>query len=674
MSYWLRLFDPAGLILTAATTLAWLLGGWLLTRSLFRLLPGARLVTGFSVGWVLDMLLVNLFTRWLGLPGAAILSALLVLASGLAAAGKSLLQKDTWADWKEWSPPVGALLLAVLFTMAQRGVSIFDDYLHLPLVSSMAAGDIPPHFYLKPDEWFAYHYGLQVWAATLVRTGGFTPWSAWDISKGAAIALTLVNAWLWIRHRTSSRTAAWLGAILIVFGGGARWLLLLLPAPVLAWIEPAVTMINTGASTSSSLIQALEGPWIMEGGGPIAFPFAFHSGFFVPVFFVLGSTGALPFLTAILLISLKPQQPGSYAVAVVLGLISASLALSAEHLFVFWWLGTLLALILSWFAHRRWKKILPASYWLTVILALGLSALLAAVQGGFVTETLRGLAGRWLGIQQWVQATNNAYSFSVRWPPAVYSAHLGLLSLGNPRHWLVLLAEMGPAIFLAPIVTGWAWSLLRRERWLEAGLGISAVACMLFPLFFQYGVDRSITRLPGTALWIWLTLAFPLLWKKSRAASNFQRKLYGVGYFVTIFGGAILFAVQLTSMPTPQAAYFLDTLDTRYTSQYWNRLETNAQVLDPIPYRAVTVFGRETRAHQSIYEPLPEWQGLIDTPDPALVAAAGYQYVYVDAAWWKTLTPEMRQMYSQGCVRVVERRVQTNGKDFRVLYDVGACR
>lgn len=674
MSYWLRLIDPAGLILTAATTLAWMLGGWLLVRSLFRLLPGARLITGFSAGWIIDLLLVNLFARWLGVPGASAASALLVLAGGLAVARKSLRQKETWADWKEWSQPVGALLLVVLFTMAQRGVSIFDDYLHLPLVSSMAAGDIPPHFYLKPDEWFAYHYGLQVWAAMMVRTGGFTPWSAWDISKGVAISLTLVNAWLWIRQRTSSRTAAWLGALLIVFGGGARWLLLLLPAPVLNWISPAISLINTGADTSQSLIQALEGPWVMEGGGPIAFPFAFHSGFFVPVFFVLGSTGALPFLTAILLISLKPQQPGSYVSAVVLGLISASLALSAEHLFVFWWLGTLLAVLLSWLVHRRWKKVIPSTYWAAVLIALGLSALLAVFQGGFITETLRGLAGKWLGIPQWVQATNNTYSFSLRWPPAIYSAHLGLLSLGNPRHWLVLLAEMGPAIFLAPVVTGWAWGLLRRERWLEAGLGLSAVGCLLFPLFFQYGVDRSITRLPGTALWIWLVLAFPLLWKRSRSVSGLQRTLYGVGYFVTIFGGAILFAVQLTSMPTPQAAYFLDTLDTRLSSKYWNQLEPDAQVLDSIPYRAVTVFGRETLSHQSIYEPLPEWQALIISPRVEQVASAGYHYVYMNAAWWATLSPELRQSFSQPCVREVDRLIRSNGKDFRVLYDVSACR
>ncbi|TLN19306.1 hypothetical protein FDZ74_06130, partial [bacterium] len=210
MSYWLRLIDPAGLILTAATTLAWMLGGWLLVRSLFRLLPGARLITGFSAGWVIDLVLVNLTTRWLGLSAASIVSALLVLAAGAVVAGRSLGEKETWADWKEWSQPVVTLLLIVLFCLAQRGVSIFDDYLHLPLVSSMATGDIPPHFYLKPDEWFAYHYGLQVWAAMLVKTAGLTPWSAWDISKGVAIALTLVNAWLWIRQRTSSRTAAWL--------------------------------------------------------------------------------------------------------------------------------------------------------------------------------------------------------------------------------------------------------------------------------------------------------------------------------------------------------------------------------------------------------------------------------------------------------------------------------
>ncbi|GAP13941.1 hypothetical protein LARV_01700 [Longilinea arvoryzae] len=674
MSYWLRLVDPVGLILTAVTALAWMVGGWLLVRSLFRLLPGARLISGFTSGWVIDLVLVNLITRWIGLPAASIVSAALILGVGVMAAGKSLRQKETWADWKEWTQPVGALLLAVLFSLAQRGVSIFDDYLHLPLVSSMATGDIPPHFYLNPDQWFAYHYGLQIWAAMLVRTAGLTPWSAWDISKGVAIALTLVNAWLWVRQRTSSRTAAWLGALVIVFGGGARWLLLLLPSSVLTWISPAINLINTGADTSQSLVQALGGPWIMEGGGPVPFPFAFHSGFFVPVFFVLGSTGALPFLTIFLLMSLKPQQPGSMRAAVVLGILSASLALSAEHLFAFLWAGTLLAVGLSWFSHRRWKKQIDAGQWLSALLALGLAAILAIFQGGFITETLRGLAGRWLGISQWVQATNNAYSFSFRWPPAIYSAHLGLLSLGNPRHWLVILAEMGPTLFLAPMVTGWALGLLKRERWLEAGLGFSALACMIFPLFFQYGVDRSITRMPGTALWLWLTLAFPLLWKYSRTSGPVRRTFYGVGYFVIIFGGAILFAVQLISMPTPQAAYFIDSLDTRFSSQFWNQLEPDAQVLDDIPYRAVTVFGRETTAHLSIYEPLPQWEALIQAPRVEEVAAAGYGYIYMDAEWWNLLSQEVRQTFQQPCVREISHRVQPNGKDFRILYDVSGCK
>ncbi len=674
MSYWLRLIDPVGLILTATTTLTWMLGGWLLVRSLFRLLPGARLVTGFTTGWVLDLVLVNLFTRWIGLTAASILSAGLVLAFGAAAAGGSLRQRETWADWKEWSPPVGAFLLIVLFSMAQRGVSIFDDYLHLPLISSMATGDIPPHFYLHPDQWFAYHYGLQIWAAMLVKTAGFTPWSAWDVSKGVAIALTLVNAWLWVRQRTSSRTAAWLGALIIVFGGGARWLLLLLPSSVLSWINPAISLINTGADTSRSLIQALEGPWIMEGGGPVPFPFAFHSGFFVPVFFVLGSTGALPFLTIFLLIGLKPQQPGSIPAAVVLGVISASLALSAEHLFAFLWAGTLLAVGLSWFSHRRWKKTIATRQWVSVLLALALAAVLAVLQGGFITQTLRSLGGRWLGISQWVQETNNAYGFSFRWPPAIYSAHLGLLSLGNPRHWLVLLAEMGPALLLAPLVTGWALGLIKRERWLEAGLGFSALACMIFPLFIKYGVDRSITRMPGTALWLWLTLAFPLLWKYSRAAGVVKRTLYGIGYSVVIFGGVILFAVQLISLPTPQAAYFIDSLDTRFTNQYWNQLEPDAQILDDIPYRAVTVFGREITAFQSIYDPLPDWEALVQNPNVEDVAAAGYQYVYMDAEWWSLISQGAQQTYRQSCVLEINRRVQPNGKDFRVLYDVSGCK
>ena len=168
---------------------------------------------------------------------------------------------------------------------------------------------------------------IQVFAASLVRLVNFFPWSAWDVSRALAIGFTLVLGWIWVRKVTGSRLAAWLGTFLFTFAGGARWLLLLLPTPWLNWVSQSVNLINTGLDTAPTLTQALHSSWVIEGGGPVAFPFAFHNGIFVPVFFNLGSTGALPFMTVFLLLLLLPRGRFSIAGLIIWSLLFATLAL-----------------------------------------------------------------------------------------------------------------------------------------------------------------------------------------------------------------------------------------------------------------------------------------------------------------------------------------------------------
>jgi hypothetical protein len=54
--------------------------------------------------------------------------------------------------------------LAILFFRMGRGLAIFDDRKNLSLISLMAAGEIPPRFYMNPDFFFAYHYAFQLFA------------------------------------------------------------------------------------------------------------------------------------------------------------------------------------------------------------------------------------------------------------------------------------------------------------------------------------------------------------------------------------------------------------------------------------------------------------------------------------------------------------------------------
>src|SRR3990172_9482356 len=183
----------------------------------------------------------------------------------------------------------GMLAATLLFTVIGRGLAILDDRKNLSLISMMAAGDIPPHFYMNPVALFRYHYGFQLLGASAVRLGGLFPWSAFDLTKGFAAALSLGAAYL-VGWRLGHRSAAgWVTAACLLFGGGARWLLLLLPPTFLAEASAHVVLWGSAASSADSLRLAMLGPWIIGGGPPTPIPFAYPSGILEA--FVLGVQG-----------------------------------------------------------------------------------------------------------------------------------------------------------------------------------------------------------------------------------------------------------------------------------------------------------------------------------------------------------------------------------------------
>lgn len=50
-----------------------------------------------------------------------------------------------------------------------------------------------------------------------------------NLSKTLSQAVMVLLAWLWFKKVTRSDLASYLGAGLVLFGGGARWLMLFLP-------------------------------------------------------------------------------------------------------------------------------------------------------------------------------------------------------------------------------------------------------------------------------------------------------------------------------------------------------------------------------------------------------------------------------------------------------------
>jgi hypothetical protein len=117
----------------------------------------------------------------------------------------------------------------------------------------------------------------------------------------------------------------------------------------------------------------------------------------------------------------------------------------------------------------------------------------------------------------------------------------------------------------------------------------------------------------------------------------------------------------------------VDNTDARYARAYWDKLDHGAQVLDSTPERAVTLFGRASRARMDVYHAWPDWEALIDNPDPRIVANAGYGYIYEDETWWRTLTGEQHHAMSDPCVK--DLTIDYLRKDeFPRLLDVMACK
>lgn len=668
--YWSRSSNLLEITQFLALTSCLAIGGWLVVTHAFRLRKNERLISGFATGLLLFIGVANLFANLLPVVTAFWAAALFVLFLGILAGWQS--KRQPWLniqDLRAWPQLIVLLLLIVLFAYIQRGLSLFDEYLHIPLTSIMAAGDIPPHFYLNPQVYFAYHYGIHILAASLVRLGTLFPWSALDLSKAVMIAFTLSLSWLFVKRLTRSNTAGLLGSFLISFGGGARWLLVLVPTSLLAWISAGVRMVNTGADTASNLMTALSSPWVIEGGGAVQFPFAFHNGMFVPVIFQLGSTGAMPHMTIILLLLLSPRRRFSSTGILVLSLLFATLALSAEHLFALLWVGIVLAAVISLVVRRRRNVPVPRKTIIQWVVVLTISAVLSVIQGGFITESLRSSLQSLLNRQV---DSFNAYGFSLRWPPALLSGHLGSLSLFDIRHLIVLIAVLGPALLMIPIVIA---SIHKKRAGIDLlwiGLGISAVLSMIFPLIFQYDVDRSITRMPLTGMWTFLLMGFPLIWCQLKQSALLPKVLAGFVYVLTVTAGAVIFIIQLSAIPHAQYTYFVETVDTYTSKDYWNKLPTDVQVFDSVPHRAVTLFGNSARAYNTIYEPMPEWEALVADPNPEFLANAGYDYIYIERAYWVSLSTEQKKSFQHPCIDVMLEEHQLDG-DYRILMNISAC-
>lgn len=667
--YWSRTGDPVDVLAFLTLACAWSVGGWLLAARVQRMRHGESLAAGTALGLLLFISLTGILSHALAFPLAAWLASALILASGLAAAIRSqgFRRSALRRELAGWPALLALAALTLLFTLINRGLAIFDDYHNLPLISTMAAGDVPPHSYLNPGQRLAYHYGLHLLAASLVRIGGFFPWSAYDLSNAFVLALTLTSAWLWFRRVIRGTLGRLLATLTLALASGARWLLLFLPVPWLLRLSERTQVIGSAAATGPDLYAVLTRAWNIEGAGPVPFPFAYASGILKPLVHSMTGSGAFPALVPVLLLLLARRRwdPGS---AVIFSLALASLGLTAEAALGVLWLGLLLALVAGWGRTARRPAASGRTTSRTAI--LGLSAAAGVAQGGVLLEILRPLIE---GSSRSPGETFGFAGFQLAWPPSQVSVHFGSLSLADPAQAFLAALELGPVILLAPAVTLLTLARLRRGDWVRSGMGLAAVLAFCLPLFLHYGVERDTTRITETALLLWLVLGLPIVWKWLERPSGRLRAAVGIAWSVGILSGVVLLAIQFIAIPRPVRSYFVTGEDARLSKRLWDSLDPAAQVFDHWPYRSVTLFGRAVRSNRSLYEPLPEWLALQAAPEPGALARQGYTHVYADEDWWWELGAEVRASYAAACVRVADEQV-SDGGIFRRLYDITACR
>jgi len=662
--YLFREFNLLPVLIMAGS---WYAGGWLISARLFDLKPAERHLIGFGIGMTVSIWLENLLAYVLPVPLVFWVSILATLGLGVALAWsiRKELRGMFSFDWGQW---LLFAFLVFLFTLINRGLAIFDDYAYLPSISLMSAGDIPPHFPFDNSLNLGYHHFLLLIGAEFMRVGATAPWTAFDLARGLTMAMFFILGGVVAEYLTGRQNLKIWGGMFVALASGTRWLLLFFPPSIVSAISNSLNLIGATGQNNATLDGLLKGPWLMDGAGPVPFPFAFANGVFPPSIMAFGGMGVSGGVVLLLLILVSLRMKNQWAWPLVVVLL-ASLALSNEIILVSAAAG-LFFVALFWAVKNRSFKIPPLlRNWIIVFFIGGV---ISIIQGGTLTEIFRSMFDRGAGSGEVYYETG----FELAWPPAIVSAHLGVLSLFQPYQLIMALLEVGPLILLAPFLISRGKKAFLGENWLEASLMVSGIVGLLM-MFIEYngtGGLRNTSRLFGHYLYIGLIYAVPLVWLYLQ---DKKQALYDVAIavgLVTVLSGVVLFSVQLYAIFAPVASYNLNELDVKMFEKYWNRLPSPGMVFDPIPSRAVTLFGRPTNSGFTWYDTKPEYSDLVNSPDPYKVHESGYDYMYYNIYYWM----DHQELLDLPCVQIVEQVTdihQATGEsgDFRRLVDITSC-
>ena len=460
---------------------------------------------------------------------------------------------------------------------------------------------------------------------------------------------------------------------LVLFAGGTRYLLLLMPASFLQAANSMIAFqgaeVSLGASFSESLLQT----WSLDGGPPFGFLFAYLSGIGRPLVMAHAGLNILNIVLLLLFwqIAAHPRRPWSFA---VLAVLLALWGLTWETTYVLVVVGILLAAGCQFWRDRSF----PTGAFRQALIAVLVSLPVVLVQGGLLTELARQLLFGASAAGPGAAFGAQAAGFSLRWPPAIVSAHLGPLPVTSLQALVLALFELGPVILFTPWITTWSWRRFRQGEWIFGALILSAWVGFAIPLLLRYQSDTDISRISEHSMLVWVILLGAILWDRSVRWAPILPYAAGLGLGLMAFSGAVLFGSALTASPYTILSNNFDPLDARISQTVWDQLPPASEVFDAESWRATTLTGRLTRAVSGdlsfANQDNPQWEALRAAPSLAGFLEAGYSFVYVDEYWWRLIGETGRGALDDPCVAIAAAYEDPTEGRFRRLLDLQGCR